>query len=545
MQMKCQVGPRFARQQGYQTLFRPGVCIKMSALMDRTIKRAQKLQHAGRHIEASKLLLPLLQQYPSNIRLRNILGLIEKDESRVNGTIDPPDKVLARLAALFEGREWQKLEIVCKRLLPLHPHSSPILNMLAISNRHLGNQAIAEEFHKKAIAADPVQPELFLNYGNSLRLFQKLKKAESIFKEALRVSPTDSRILNSLGCLCDDLGNHREAAIYFKKAVVENPSYAEAISNLGSAKLRDFDFANGWRLRESRWSDYDLKAEIQRFRKPQWDGRPTEHLFVWGEQGIGDEVMSGSCLDELLSLSKKLTGSVNGKSLELFRRSFPRINFIDRNRFIDFQFDDHIPSMSALGYLRQTKQCFDKVSNNFLKPEIALTQNVKSHLRDMAGKKQIIGVSWKSVAKRVGEKRSIPLNLLIEKIPTEAFLVNLQYGDVKQEILNAKRSTGVQVNQLEDLDLTDNMDHFAATIAACDSVVSVDNSTVHFAGGIGQLCRVLLPYSSDWRWGTRGEKASYWYPSLKLYWQEELNDWVRPLNQLKNDLKLFPSETEL
>ena len=543
--MKCQVGPRFARHQRYQTLFRSGVCIKMSALMDRTIKRAQKLQNAGRHTEASKLLLPLLQQYPSNIRLRNILNLIQKDELRVKGTIDPPNEVLTKLAALFEGREWQKLELVCKRLLPLHPHSSPILNMLAISCRHLGNQATAEDFHKRAIEADPIQPELFLNYGNSLRLFKKLRKAESIFMEALRLSPKNSRILNSLGCLCDDLGKHREAAIYFKKAVAENPDYAEAISNLGSAKLRNYDFANGWRLRESRWSDYDLKAEIQRFSKPQWDGKPTEHLFVWGEQGIGDEVMFGSCLDELLCLSKKLTVSVNGKSLELFRRSFPRINFVDRNQLIDFQFDDHIPSMSALGYLRQSKQCFEKTSNNFLKPDRALTQNLKSHLKVMAGKKQIIGVSWKSVAKRVGEKRSIPLNLLIEKIPTEAFLVNLQYGDVKQEILNAKRSTGVLVNQLEDLNLTDHMDHFAATIAACDSIVSVDNSTVHYAGGVGQICRVLLPYSSDWRWGTRGEKASYWYPSLKLYWQEELNDWVRPLNQLKNDLKFFPSETEL
>jgi ADP-heptose:LPS heptosyltransferase len=145
----------------------------------------------------------------------------------------------------------------------------------------------------------------------------------------------------------------------------------------------------------------------------------------------------------------------------------------------------------------------------------------------------------------VGEKRSLPLNLLIEKMPTEVFLVNLQYGDVTQEILNAKRSTGVLVNQLEDLNLTDNMDHFAATIAACDSIVSVDNSTVHYAGGVGQICRVLLPYSSDWRWGTRGEKASFWYPSLKLYWQEELNDWARPLNQLSIDLKFSSPETTL
>ena len=66
-------------------------------------------------------------------------------------------------------------------------------------------------------------------------------------------------------------------------------------------------------------------------------------------------------------------------------------------------------------------------------------------------------------------------------------------------------------------------------------VVSIDNSTVHFAGALNKKCQVLLPYSSDWRWGLTGEKSSYWYGSLNLHWQSSLGDWSSALQSLKEE----------
>ncbi len=57
------------------------------------------------------------------------------------------------------------------------------------------------------------------------------------------------------------------------------------------------------------------------------------------------------------------------------------------------------------------------------------------------------------------------------------------------------------------------LDPFTAQIAAMDLVISVDNSTVHFAGAIGKPCWVLLPLNSDWRWLVDRTK-SIWYDSL-------------------------------
>jgi len=74
-----------------------------------------------------------------------------------------------------------------------------------------------------------------------------------------------------------------------------------------------------------------------------------------------------------------------------------------------------------------------------------------------------------------------------------------------------------------------------ALIEACDEVVSVDNSTVHFSGALNKKCHVLLPYSSDWRWGLTGDKFSYWYGSLNLHWQSSLGDWGSALQSLNEE----------
>jgi hypothetical protein len=45
--------------------------------------------------------------------------------------------------------------------------------------------------------------------------------------------------------------------------------------------------------------------------------------------------------------------------------------------------------------------------------------------------------------------------------------------------------------------------------------VSIDNSTVHFAGAIGKKTEVLMHESADFRWEMQGNTTK-WYKSLSL-----------------------------
>jgi hypothetical protein len=77
------------------------------------------------------------------------------------------------------------------------------------------------------------------------------------------------------------------------------------------------------------------------------------------------------------------------------------------------------------------------------------------------------------------------------------------------------------------VDLAEEISDFAdsaAIIANLDLVLTVDTACAHLAGGMGAPVWVLLPKSCDWRW-LDGRSDSPWYPSLRIFRQQNPGDW--------------------
>jgi hypothetical protein len=64
----------------------------------------------------------------------------------------------------------------------------------------------------------------------------------------------------------------------------------------------------------------------------------------------------------------------------------------------------------------------------------------------------------------------------------------------------------------------------AAIVSQMDLVISVDTSLVHLAGTTGKEVWVMLPKAPDWRW-MLDRSDSPWYPSAKLFRQNDQGDW--------------------
>ena len=111
-------------------------------------------------------------------------------------------------------------------------------------------------------------------------------------------------------------------------------------------------------------------------------------------------------------------------------------------------------------------------------------------------------------------------------------VVNLQYGDVADEIKKLKDDHGIEVVEVPDVDNRNDIDGLAALRMACDEIVSSDNTTVHLSGALGAKTKILLPFNRSWQWGTSGS-SSYWYKSVELYRQQLEGDWKQVLEQLE------------
>ena len=99
-------------------------------------------------------------------------------------------------------------------------------------------------------------------------------------------------------------------------------------------------------------------------------------------------------------------------------------------------------------------------------------------------------------------------------------LVNLQYGDVDDEIREFTKDTGVEYYNVVLLIIERILDGLAALIELCDLVVSTSNVTIHLAGALGKETWVLLPYVAKF-WWLLDRTDSVWYPSMKLYRQKK------------------------
>ena len=258
-------------------------------------------------------------------------------------------------------------------------------------------------------------------------------------------------------------------------------------------------------------------------------------MFLWAEQGIGDEIMFASLIPELEERCSNLTVKCDERLIPLFERSFSeKINFqFDQNKVTEDSYDFHIPIASLPSIFRPSLDSFKQASGAYLYCDVERAEELRKTIsKDKA--EILIGISWNSSAKQPGaHHRNITLSDLAKHLHAPGVrLVNLQYGDVTDDIIKLKDDHGIEVTQVPDVDNRNDIDGLAALIMACDEVISIDNATVHLSGALGAKTKILLPFNRNWQWGTSGS-SSYWYNSVELYRQQSAGDWKKVLEQLK------------
>ena len=400
---------------------------------------------------------------------------------------------------------------------------------LGLAHQSAGDVLLAVAAYRQAVAANPAYRKAWENLGVALQDLQQHDAAIDAYRRALALDATSVLARQNLGNALRALGRLDEAQVEYQTVLDQQPLHADAAVQLGATQLLRADLS-GWDYYEWRyWSGDSLAGGPPwPLPLPKWDGSDLtgRSLHLYGEQGIGDEIMFASCVAEVARRAAKVTLWCEPRLATLFARSFPGVDVRGKPRaglapLLGQQENTALRcSLASLPQvLRRAEQHFP--GTTYLAADAMATAKWRERFASLGGRRTI-GLSWRGGgAPRAREARSIPLETLAPLFALEGVrIVDLQYGDHRDEVTRFNTGAANPLAGFDEIDPLRDMDGFAAAMAALDAVVCVDNSTAHLAGALGVPTLLLLPFHADWRW-IRGRGTTPWYDSLQLLWQRE------------------------
>ncbi len=367
-------------------------------------------------------------------------------------------------------------------------------------------------------------------------------------KQILSWYPSDNPgTLTNLALLLHETERFAEAEAAYRQALNLDPGHDFAQYNFGLFCLTQGRFKEGWEGYERRWKMKGFNALRHQAPQMPWRGEPLsgESMVVWQEQGVGDVILYAGLIPSLLSLEPRLVVECEARLVPLLARSFPRARVVMRSDQVHpatLEARWQSPLGSLCRWLRARPEDF-AWHGPYLVPDPVRVAELRKRYRG-SGDKLVIGISWRSSNYKVGVRKSLPLSAWapLLKCPGVTF-VNLQYGDCTDELARLERDYGVSVQQDNTVDAMQDLDGFAAQVAAMDLVISTSNSTAHFAGALGVPAWTLLPRGDAllWYWFHETEQSP-WYPGMRLFRQDCPGDWSGPLARIQAALPAFIAE---
>src|SRR5262249_19222305 len=165
----------------------------------------------------------------------------------------------------------------------------------------------------------------------------------------------------NLADLLSMIGSHDEAIACYRRAIAITPGDPTLLWNESNAYLVLRRFPEGWRNYERRF-EADKSLVRQDHPRPRWDGaRVSGTLLIWGEQGLGDQILHASMIPDLERQADELVLEVEPRLVDLFARSFAhaRVVAMGRGRYSG-RVDKHEPIGGLGRHLRPSWASFPR-----------------------------------------------------------------------------------------------------------------------------------------------------------------------------------------
>lgn len=451
-------------------------------------------------------------------------------------------QAIVNLGFLYnELQEYDKSLKQYNLALNINPHSPETLYNRGIVYENLNEFEKALDDYNLAIKINPNFVDAYNNKSGVFRKLQRYEDAIEVVNQSIKIDPNNSVSINKKGLFLFEMKDFEGALNNFNWAIELNPGFSDALFNKAILNLSQDNYEDGWKFYQARWETKKL-LYLQTSKPELLDFHITQkNILLWSEQGIGDEILFSSLLQDAFKLSNNFIVSIDSRMLSLYQRSFKKfsnVTFISSKKLPnETSYDFHLPIGNLGKFFRSSLEDFTNQSLNYLLPDIEKSISLKKVFKN--SKKFICGIAWKSKNEEIGSDKSLSLKQLLPilKLPDIDF-IDLQYGDTEEEKKSLYDEYGIEIKTIDEIDNFNDIDGLSSLIDVCDFVITSSNITAHLSGALGKKTFLLLPYSVGkiWYWHENRNK-SLWYPSVNIYRQEKNKSWNFSIENVITDVK--------
>ena len=486
------------------------------------ISEALELHQLGKLTEAEDIYTEILNVYPKNADALNLFGLLKIQNNQPQEAVSYIEKAIEiKPCAYFYdslGRAYSE-------------------------NYNLNN---AIECFKKSLEFNQDNFDVWFNLALAYKNNMQFDKSIETYQTALSIEPDNSAVYFNLANIYERKGDTYSAIEYSEKANKYNKNYNDndIHYSLGISYLKIKDFEKGLKSYEYRQSkDFAILCQTLQYKdmmtsKPLWNGKPMQDktIFVYYESALGDTLMYARYLHLVKEMCAKVLFKPQYCFIDLFKENDFGTEIIDSKTLPqDVLFDAHIPLMSipyVLGL--NTEQI--PFSEGYLKGNADKIKTYKEKYFNT--QKFKIGIKWKGNTAH-DLSRILPLEAFYRffDFPDTQFY-SLQKGDGIEELENLPKDYNI-------INLGETFKDFSDTAAAMenlDLIICNDTSVAHLAGALGKPCWIMLPFVQNWRWHN-DTSYSPWYKNVKLFKQNEPDNWDNVFNAAYEELKTLLGNT--
>jgi tetratricopeptide (TPR) repeat protein len=438
---------------------------------------------------------------------------------------------------------------------------------LAQAHRRVGRLKDALGLYRQILDGEPENVAALVDLAEMSLGLGQAEGAASMILRALTCDPEDGQCLNVLDQVLATLkesGSQAQVLFEYSQILKESNLWDKAlVTHRQAIRLKptlantdNFDSVSllargnleqGWLAFEWR----NTVGSLGPFTDKVWNGENLsgKTILVWGEQGIGDQIMFSTCLRDIIQQAGLVIIGTDDRLVPLFERSFPkaavrgvaRYTANGETRIQDFEWLEGYPPVdffvlqgSLARFFRPSIASFPSTSNRLLGDP----QRVKHWGRKLAelgpGKK--IGICWRShlVERQSRYYPALPLWQPLFNIK-DAHFISMQAGVAPEEIQMIKDNFGVDITIFSEIDFIENIDDTAALCGALDSVVTTMVSLQWLAAAVGTPVWSIARGLRESEWCMLGQEHYPWFPELNVCLEEADDLLVRGFRRAAKD----------